>query len=242
MGSGLPDDPRRDRLRAAGEVAVQTAHKAWEQLIVEPTRRGTERESARWIDSIIRTPAGLNWSWLQDEFDVGTDFEWCGAFAAHAWAAAGLEVELRELYFSSTSRLSAYAAYHPHFGTIREGAVRARHPRPTREEERRVRLVLDERSTVEDLLVAPRAGDILLVGYPGSRFGTHVCLVESWDAERCGFRTIEGNARGEWPDGKRRPGVQGVTKNFRQLGLAPGETGYHARRLIRPALHDLEPR
>lgn len=229
-----------DRLRLAGEQAVEAATKAWQQLIVEPARRGTERESARWIDAIIRTPAGLNWSWMQDEFDVGTEFEWCGAFASYAWGAVGLALDLREMYFSSTSRLAAYAAYQAHFGTTKESALRARYPRPAREDERRVRLVLDERSTVEDLIgVEPRAGDILLVGYPGSRYGTHVTVVESWDPDRCGFNTIEGNARGLWPDGKRRPGIQGVTKNFRPLGLAAGESGYHARRLIRPALHDI---
>lgn len=229
-----------DRLRAAGEAAVAAATAAWQRTIVEPTRRGTEHESARWIDSIIRTPAGLGWSWMTDEFDVGTEFEWCGAFASFAWGAAGLALDLRSMYFSSTSRLACYAAYQPHFGTTKESALRARYPRPAREEDRRVRLVLDEHSTEEDLIgVEPRAGDILLVGHPGSRYGTHVTVVESWDPERCGFHTIEGNARGLWPDGKRRPGIQGVTKNFRPLGLAAGESGYHARRLIRPALHDI---
>lgn len=69
-------------------------------------------------------------------------------------------------------------------------------------------------------------------------YGSHVCLVESFDAATASFSTIEGNATGLLPDGAR---AQGVVRQTRPLGL-PSDAGihtYYARRLIRPALADL---
>ncbi len=232
------DDPR---LIAAGLEAVRAAAYAWSRPVVEPRVRGEERDSARWIDNIIRTPKGLDWAWL-GEHEAFDSYEWCGAFAAHCWGAAGLSLDLRRLYWSSTSRLDAYARYGVHFGTSNEDRVRAAYPRPEDASMRRRRLVLDEDSTPEDVDAwAPRAGDILLVGAAGSRMGTHICLVESWDPEHGIFRTLEGNARGRFPD-RDRPGRQGVVRQERKVGLARGESRkmYHARRLIRPSVLDLE--
>lgn len=227
-------------IELAGRVAMGSGLAAWQQLIIEPKKHGQEPESAAWIDKTIRTPAGLDWSWMQDAFDADGEYEWCGAFGAYCWAKAGLDLDLRRMYWSSTDRLNAYAQYKPLFGTTREKALMARFPKPADPAERRLCLVLDERSNHENLAgVTPREGDILLVGNVGSRMGTHVTVVERYDQAEGGFYTVEGNARGQWPDGKARPGVQGVTRNFRPLGLDRGQTGYHARRLIRPSPHDL---
>lgn len=222
-------------LATAGRTALEAAFGLWHNLVIEPRKPGQEPQSAAMIDQMIRYETGLGWSWAPP-FDEGSDYEWCGAFAAWCWAHAGLALDLRRLYWSSTSRLAAYARGVEHFGTANERAVMTRYPAAGR-----ISIALDERSTPKALTVEPQAGDILLVGYPGSRMGTHVTLVESFDAAKRVFHTVEGNARGRWPDGKARPNTQGVVRQTRPLGLARGETGYHARRLIRPSLLDLVP-
>lgn len=225
----------------AGQTALTHALDLWAQLIVEPRKRGAEPESAAKIDRMIRSEDGLGWSW-SEPFDEGSDYEWCGAFAAVCWARAGLALDLRRLYWSSTARLATYARYGQLFGTENEARIRAQYPRP--KEGARLSVVLDERSTPDTLRqlgVEPQPGDVLLVGHPGSRMGTHVTLVESYDPRTASFRTVEGNARGRWPDGKARPSTQGVVKQTRSLGSA-ADGGYHARRLIRPSLLDLTER
>lgn len=230
-------------LEQAGIIARDAALAAWNRNIVEPKKPGTELASAAEVDRMIRTPAGIDWYWNQ-RFDADGEFEWCGAFAAFAWAHAGLDLDLRRLYYSSTGRLSAYAAYQFYFGTPNEREVCSRFLVPRKPEDRRVRIVLDENSTLDDLgAFVPRAGDILLVGTPGTRMGTHVCVVDEWDPERKGAATIEGNCRGVFPDGTDTShvngGAQGVTRNFRTVGRVRGQNAPHIRRIIRPALHDL---
>lgn len=230
-------------IEQAGIIARDAAIAAWQRHVIEPRKRGEHPESATWIDSIIRTPAGLDWSWVADTFDRDGEYEWCGAFAAHAWSHAGLDLDLRRLYYSSTSRLAVHAIYQPHFGTPNEREIMARFPRPTNPDARRVRILLDERSTFDSLGdFIPRAGDILLVGTIGSRMGTHVCLVDEWDPVQRIAHTIEGNARGTFPDGRNTAAItrgdQGVVRQRRPLGARAGYP-YHIRRIIRPSIHDL---
>lgn len=239
-------------LLAAGQLALATALAAWERRIVDPprsARAGDHRDTDRqFIDALIRTPAGIDWSWLHDEdrYQADGDFEWCGAFGlGYCWGAAGLDVELRRLYASSTARINAWAQYRPLFGTANEHDVMARFPRPELEGERRRFLKLDERSLPEQVTAwAPRAGDILLCGaVPGASrgaldCGTHVALVERWDPVAGVLHTVEGNATGLGPDGSR---YQGVVKQTRPVGLHNHDSAavYHARRLIRPGVNDL---
>jgi hypothetical protein len=228
-----------DELAQAGQIALRRAVKAWCLDIVEPLKRGEDITSAKWIDGIIRTPEGLDWSWL-GQHDTFEAYEWCGAFAAHAWASVDLDI--RRMYFSSTSRLDVWARYAPHFGTNSERKLMARYPMPADPKMRRQRLVLDENST-PDMVSAwgPRPGDILIVGAVGSKMGTHIAIISSWDEASGTFATVEGNARGEFPHGASRPGRQGVVMQRRKVGLTPTESrkNYHARRILRPSILDI---
>lgn len=233
-----------DRLEQAGRRALERAIEAWGKGIVDSPRTAPT-SSTQWIDSIIRTSAGLGWpacSPTQREYRGDHDFEWCGAFAAHAWAES-IGLATRRLYFSSTFRLDRWAQYRPAFNSANERSLMFDHPRPEDPAQRRLYLRLDAASTPDTVAeFAPRAGDILLVGAePGLSawalpYGTHVTVVESYDAKTSTFKTVEGNAHGTQPDGKVR---QGVVRQVRPLGCAskPGE--YHALRLIRPGLADL---
>ncbi len=226
-----------DPLEAAGKTALAAALDAWQRRIVDPPRRTLGDPSwdddRAFIDSIIRTKAGLNWPRCSNEvgaYRFDGDYEWCGAFAAYCWRAAGIDPVLAEVLFSSTYRLD-------HFGKRTrafQGSERERLLDLRLTGEGRGYLRLNERSKATDVVAfGPRAGDILLVGNAG--FGTHVCIVESFDAATGTFKTVEGNATGLLPDGGR---AQGVVRQTRPVGsLLPH--GYHARRLIRPALADL---
>ena len=227
-----------DTITEAGQQALDRARIAWELGIVEPRKAGENAESAKWIDSIIRTDEGLGWSWLprHESFE---SFEWCGAFAAHAWQS--VDQAQRKTYFSSTARLEAWARYVPMFGTTAEKQLMARFPKPAAFEFQRKRLVLDETSTPDQVTAwAPMPGDILIVGAVGSKMGTHITIVERWDPVRGVFHTIEGNARGRFASGGYE-GRQGVVRQERKVGLAPSEPrkNYHARRVLRPSVLDL---
>lgn len=235
-------------LEEAGRIALRTAVEAWERGIVDPPRRGTGDEASRaFIDAIGRTDAGTASGGKPYRRDG--DREWCGDFAAYCWGAAGLSLELRSLYFASTYRLDRYAQYRAAFTgySKREPGImerfarlpscdRASHALEDCDLHRRY-LQLDDKTTVAQVYAfRPRAGDILIVGAGSPTYGTHICIVESFDANRRVFTTIEGNATGLQPDGQTR---QGVVRQTRPLGLKVGGVGYHARRLIRPSLADL---
>jgi hypothetical protein len=227
-----------DRLTQAGITAIERARSAWLQGIVEPRKAGENMLSAQWIDSIIRTEAGLDWGWLP-RHEIFDNYEWCGAFAAHCWTSVDLDI--RRMYFSSTARLDAWARYAPMFGSSSEKKLMARFPKPAEADMQRQRLVLTEDSTPAQVTAfAPREGDILIVGATGSKMGTHIAIIERWDAARGVFLTIEGNARGRL-GASGFEGRQGVVRQERKVGLAPGEPrkNYHARRIIRPSVLDL---
>lgn len=235
-------------LLAAGQLVVATALAAWERRIVDAPRGKIAEPSRQFIADIIGTPVGLDWSWLtgEDAYHGDGDYEWCGAFGAgFAWGAAGLDLDIRRMYGSSTQRLNAWAQYKPFFGSAHERELIERFPKPVDPAERRRFLVLDEH-TAPDVVTewAPRAGDILLCGgVPGSyrgalAMGNHVTIVEGWDPVAGVFTTVEGNATGRGPDGTT---YQGVIRQTRPVGLKPGSDRrrYHARRLIRPGVNDI---
>lgn len=227
-----------EELELAGRVALAAAVAAWERGIVDPRRPTGDDASRDFIDAIGRTREGTNSGGRRYKKDG--DREWCGDFAAYCWGKAGLALDLREIYFASTFRLDCYGRYAEAFRGLsdREPDVRKRWPKPADPEAGRLYLQLDPKSTVRDVFAfRPRAGDILLVGGASSGYGTHVCLVESFDANRRIFHTIEGNAHGLQPDGQIR---QGVVRNQRALG-SRGDP-MHARRLIRPGIADIRPR
>lgn len=200
-------------LESHGRLAISEALRLWKLDIYDPPRSDKSVSaiaSKGHIDSFIRS--GLGWTWEPTYAGDGA-FEWCGAFAAWCWA--GVKAQLRRQYFASTYRLDRYARYQSVNGELNRGAGR-------------LIATLDEHSNVTPW--EPRAGDILMIGPPGSGFGKHITLVESFDGKV--FHTVEGNGTGTGPHGERQ---QGVVRAVRTLG----GTGWHARRLIRPSVEDL---
>lgn len=214
-----------DRMATAGKIAVCRAIICWTQDIKDDTK-GAAR-----IDSMIRTTAGLNWTW--EPAYTPDSYEWCGAFAAYCWRDA-IPVKMRQSFWSSTYRLDRWARYLPFENTV--------NPKPLGDMQPRCIVNLDERSTIDAVMTfggtGPRAGDIVLVGGVNTGYGKHITLVESFDPGSRTFKTLEGNAYGYGPHNDYR---QGVVRATRPLGLPQGKpnTTYFARRLIRPAPGDL---
>jgi hypothetical protein len=219
--SEIPD------LVLAGTLAVVEANRMWQRNVVDLPRGVIDPVSRQTIDAIIRTDDGLGWSW-ESPYRGDNDFQWCGAFAAWCWAKAGMPLATRRDYFASNYRLDRWARYQP----INE---RTKNAKP-KEGPYRTLVELDEFSKGRN--VGFRAGDIMTIGSVASVYGQHICVVESYDANADLVCTIEGNGGGELRDGSRG---QGIVRGKRQVGLRPGQppTVYHARRLIRPAPHDL---
>lgn len=220
-------------LVVAGQFALDTALAEWRRRVVDPPRKTWDdpawAPSRARIDGYIRGPGGLGWSRCSltvAAYRRDGDFEWCGAFAAHAWRAAGLDPELARIYWSSTYRLDRYGRRKVAFGTPRELRLRRRL-------DGRVRscLVVAPETTLEDVeRWMPRAGDVLLVDTTGAwGYGHHVTLVER--VEGATAFTVEGNATGRGPDGST---YQGVIRRERPMSTW--------RRFIRPAPEDLTER
>jgi len=210
-------------LAHAGRVALTHGLLAWEKGIQDPTRKAwgdpAFADDRQFIDDTIRSEGGLGWarcSALVKAYRWDGDFEWCGAFAAYCWAKAGLRLDVRKRYFPSTYRLDRYGQYRKAFG---ESVVK-----PDRIEDWRKYLAIDGDGDDVDHF-EPRAGDILIVN--GKGYGQHITVVEKWNSTALTFDTVEGNATGRGPDGKK---FQGVVRQVRKLA--------DCRRLIRPSPHD----
>ena len=217
---GCATSTETDRLELAGRAAITEAARLWSSDVFDPPRNDHSpraQASRKAIEGIVH--AG-GWTWLDYRGDG--DVEWCGLFAAACWRAAGIDPRWLATYFASTYRLDLWARY-------RSFNAKTPNDRPAHGPWRHV-ANLDRASKV--LPWEPRAGDVLMIGDGSPEFGDHICLVESYDASRRVFATIEGNGIGIGPDGHRR---QGIVRGARHLG----GTGYCARRLIRPAPRDL---
>ena len=222
-----------DTLKQAGIKAVEAAQKFWEMDIIDPSSKDkSERAniSRDFIDSIIRTTNGLNWTW-EDEYKGDGDFAWCGAFVAACWAKAGLKLDIRTKDFASTYRLDRYGqdkeAVKKYAGvetTIYDGKFRK----------------YSKCESIQDIITFdPRPGDIGLVGEKGH--GTHIVLIISEHPYidiniNSNFHpnvltTIEGNGFGLGPSSISFAHREGVIKKTRPL------TNF--RRLIRPSFSDL---
>lgn len=246
----------------AGELALQRARHAYALGVVDPMTLQAgllaESPSADLIDYMIRSDEGLGWGGRSEYRYNGDDFEWCGAFVAYCmpW----IDPELRQVYWSSTDRLNAYAQHKLLFGSAREKRLAAKYPKFTRRSWEakghewtsayaRQFVTFDEQSVTGP--PEARAGDIALVG-PAFRqtgfraHGDHVVLVDkpSEVSARWALDTYEGNAYGEIPgrpETKARP-VQGVIRGVRPVGLrkADRRSVYHLRRWIRPSFFDVD--
>jgi hypothetical protein len=99
-----------------GGVALAWAVEEWGRCIRSPHGRDPRDSVA--VDGYIRGPLGLGWPSAQVAgkgpvaFGPGSRFQWCGAFAARAWGAAGLAAEVRRLRYPSTYRLGSTEAKH----------------------------------------------------------------------------------------------------------------------------------
>lgn len=214
-------------LASAGRIALAEARRLFALDIWDPPASDRRPIADRWrgeIGAMIAGDQGLGWHW-EGRYPGDGAYEWCGAFAARCWAAAGLPLAIRRPFFASCYRLHRWATYQ----AIDE---RTPNPRP-RTGPHRLCVALDEHSVRLPDGVVPQAGDILIVGDGRPAYGDHIAIVERFAGRA--FHTIEGNAIGLGPDGKQR---QGVVKATRMLGGSrPGE--YIARWLIRPAPSDL---
>ena len=222
-----------DWLADAGLIAMYEAKRTWMSNIIDLPETSDPRfatcRSA--IDDMIRSENGLLWSWQPLYAD---NFEWCGAFVGFSWRAALLAAALRKTYWASTYRLDRYARYEMAFENTPN-------PRPTSGTPRKLKELNEHSGSFDAHFSAddpPRPGDILLVGGVNTAYGKHVTLIESYDAARGLFTTLEGNATGRGPTGSTR---HGVIRAQRPVGLPKGaaQSTYFARRLIRPAMADL---
>lgn len=230
-----PASPPEARLMAAGLTAMIEGKRLWLRNIVDlpPPISPAYEASRSTIDQLIRSPLGLGWSW-EPEYTLN-HFEWCGAFAAYCWRAAGTPLQARKNFFASTYRLDRWARYQRAFEDVAN-------PKPS-SGPYRIIVELDEKSLAGDLLAKlgdtrPRAGDIILLGGVNTAYGKHICLVESFDQASGTFMTLEGNGTGYGPNGLPQ---HGVIRSRRRIGLAVGlpATTYFVRRFIRPAPHDI---
>ena len=221
------------RIAQAGERALDAARSLWTSTIVDPPH-GTSSEKAQYslarIDEMIRSDRGLAWSW-RGPYRGDGDCQWCGAFAAWCWAAAGLLLAHRIAWWSSTYRLDRWASYKQ----LEVGPHDPTNPPPAPGELRRLYQRCDGQSSPGSLLWPPRPGDVALVGTRG--YGSHITIVEEYSEADRQIQTLSGNGWGTLGDGKRG---QGVVRRAYPIGAARPDQTSHVRRLLRPALGDLE--
>ncbi len=221
------------RMNLIGKAAVIRAERTW-LLDIQDGKAGTFPEASRkFIDAIMRTDAGVGWSWLK-EYRGDGQFEWCTTFIAYCInKVAPIPLKpWRFYFFASTDRLEALSHYDAWQGEIPN-------PKPASGPYHQV-IELDETSQAHECRFAdgslPRAGDIVLVGGVHTGAGRHGVLAVGYNENTGVFDTWEGNATGLGPKGVLR---QGVIKATRRVGLLPGasKTTYHVRRVIRLAPH-----
>ena len=192
--------PPPDRRPAVVRLTLLAANEEWLRKVREPPKG-----DASIIDGYIRR-TGLGWPNGKKPpgrgpYERNGDFAWCGAFAAHCLAAAGLDPAVRKKVMPSTYRIWQYATDK---GLFVDG-----HPEP---------------------------GDIVLVGPKKSRWGAHITICRSFDPDTRRVLTVEGNAKGQWPDDTRQ---EGVIHHARPLSAASDRT-YRVRFVVRLPLEDFD--
>lgn len=216
-------------LEVAGKMALERALRAHKLEIIEPTRKAwgdpSFNDDRERINVFIQSPTdGLGWQGSRLRWDG--DFEWCGAFAAYAWAPF-IKADLRKHYYASTYRLNRYANYKSPPNLF------YKYPRrPTGTVVTRKGVALGTTGEVAgklDLILGfgVREGDILIVNGK-DQWGQHITVVEKFDPKAGLFHCVEGNATGFGPHGHR---FQGVVRRTRSIA--------EARHLYRPGFDDL---
>lgn len=233
------------------QTVIDTAQAEWARDIRDSRKYP---DSMARIDEYIRTDVGLLWSWLPPYAKDG-DYQWCGAFAAVCWRAAGLHQEIAKYAFSSTYRLDRWAAYRQ--PVAKWAGQQVKIPQTAAEVHQELSPFVDKTVHVQDLHQAigalrkhirvadannvPEisAGDILLVGKKSTptrqrqAYGGHVTIAAG-PVDAVGYvPTYEGNATGIGPSGACR---EGVIRHLRPLGGAL--QGYVIKVVIRPSWID----
>lgn len=187
----------------------------------------------RWraqIDDMLRA---VGWT-HEVPYQGDGDVEWCGIFVGACYRDAGVQLSILKRYFPSCYRLQRYASYRP----IDDRDVNAKPPAGVAP---RLLVKLDEASRAIPKMpdgTDIRRGDIMIVGGIGTGPGKHITMIDRVTDGQ--IHTVEGNARGNGPDGKRR---QGVVRRFYTVGLSSNyqhtsPATYHPRWIIRPSPAD----
>ena len=96
------------------ERALEWALGAWLSRIRDPARSDHLPDAERGRVAILEyIQKGLGWSSWVKAYPGDGSFAWCGAFAAIAWAQAGVSVETRKKHFASTYRLDRWGKRNP---------------------------------------------------------------------------------------------------------------------------------
>jgi hypothetical protein len=206
-----------DALQLAGERALQAAEQMFALDVYDPSPHDQSAKAiaSRTVIDHILTQAGWGFSTPYS----GPEPQWCGLFAATCWRAAGINPKWLPTYWASTYRLALWAQYRD---------FDAKHPNPQPP-------LSDGRRFYSDLRkgdVAPRLGDVVIVGDGTPPVGDHITVCSGYDEKTGTVSTIGGNGVGLGPDGKRREGI--VRRDFK-----PGDA-FKPLWLVRPAFEDLQ--
>jgi len=225
--------------KSRGQLVLDEALAQLKLGVKEPTK--LFKNGASNIDGYIRT-TGLQWetadaiTWKKFAAYIRNGmFQWCGAFAAHCYAAAGLKLDIRRFFFPSATRL-----YDRGPKGVWAGEVDNTFLRPLRI------LQEDDMNDIDRIYVGP--GDLLVMGYVrnGKPVPSHIGLAYKYSPRSTNgnmLLTIEGNAHGYsfgWDERgfKAETQYEGVVMQERKL--FPDEGEYGILRVIRPIEKDYD--
>lgn len=206
--------------KSRGQIVIDEALAQLKLGVKEPTK--LFKNGASNIDGYIRI-TGLRWNtadaitWKRNApYVKNGQFQWCGAFAAHCYAMAGLSPKILHDFFSSASRLFDRGPAENGKWTGTDNGIRLIKP--------------------EGIL----PGDLLVMGYvrEGEPVPSHIGLFLGGHG-----LTIEGNAMG-YPFGWDERGFKPETKYegviMQERKLNPKEGEYGILRVIRPIEEDYD--
>lgn len=187
-----PESPHAVRVRAL----LACATREWERGVREPP-------AGNGADVLAYYHRGLGWPWITS-YKADGDQEWCGAFAAYCYAAAGLRAEVRYKHLASCSRLVAWA----------RNTERMIEPRLVR---------------AGDIVIVGSAPSLLT---KAGRVGSHITLCSQTPLQASAFiETVEGNAIGRGPAGLEYEGVIRRRRSFAAVNKSERRIRYVIRPL-----------
>jgi hypothetical protein len=205
-------------LELAGMFAAAEAERLWRLDIFDPpkgSKHSRAKECLAVIEDIIKQ---AGWGFATPYVGNGPP-QWCGMLAAKCWRAAGINPSWFATYWASTYRLHLWARY-------KKFDAKHANPPPSGDDRR---LLIPLAATP---LVAPRAGDIVIVGDGEPDEGDHITIAMAYDEKTGAIDTISGNGGGAGPKGNKREGISRRTYTI-------GQKGYRPMWLVRPAFGDL---